>query len=185
MDKQSSHLYAFGTFRINVSERELSRDSVPVPLPPKVFDVLLVLVENHGRIVGKDELMRKVWADTFVEDANLTVNISALRKVLGEDSNGSQFIETIPKRGYRFVAPVLEVPNEEKKQIRKPPAQIREVASSSQTQPLRTGNVVALAEWHREEIEPVNEGSTHTDPAVDISPRFFNRRNVAIFIVPL
>ncbi len=101
-------VYEFGSFRIDAAERQLLRDNQPVPLPPKVFDVLLVLVENSGHIVGKDELMKTVWSDTFVEEANLTVNISALRKVLTATSPEQQFIETIPKRGYRFIAPVSE-----------------------------------------------------------------------------
>ncbi len=107
MDPKTNHIYEFGAYRIDGSERQLTREGVPVPLPPKVFDVLLVLVENHGHIVGKDELMSKVWADTFVEDANLTVNISALRKVFSGDTDESRFIETVPKRGYRFIAPVV------------------------------------------------------------------------------
>jgi DNA-binding winged helix-turn-helix (wHTH) protein/TolB-like protein/Tfp pilus assembly protein PilF len=108
MIQKTRCVYVFGSFRIEVSERQLLRDDQPVPLPPKVFDTLLVLVEHSGHIVGKDELMKTVWPDTFVEEANLTVNISALRKVLGEDSPEQQFIETIPRRGYRFIAPVSE-----------------------------------------------------------------------------
>ena len=106
MSNKTGGVYTFGAFHIDVSERELSLQGRPIPLPPKVFDVLFVLVENAGRIVGKDELMSQVWTDAFVEDANLTVNISALRKVLSEDAGASPFIETLPKRGYRFVAPV-------------------------------------------------------------------------------
>ncbi|MEP6944677.1 MAG: winged helix-turn-helix domain-containing protein [Acidobacteriota bacterium] len=112
MEPETSYIYEFGGYRVVGSERQLTRDGNPVSLPPKVFDVLLTLVENHGHIVGKDQLMRRVWADTFVEDANLTVNISALRKVLSEGTNGAQFIETVPKHGYRFVAPVVEIPAE-------------------------------------------------------------------------
>src|SRR5258707_3159256 len=98
MSQQTSGAYAFGAFRIDVRERQLSRHGQPVSLPPKVFDVLLVLVENSGHIVGKDELMKQVWSDTFVEEANLTVNISSLRKVLKEDYHHPQFIETHPRR---------------------------------------------------------------------------------------
>ena len=75
-------------------------------MQPKVFDLLLTLVERHGRLLGKDELMKSVWPDTVVEEANLANNISILRKTLGE--NGRRFIETAPKRGYRFVAEVRE-----------------------------------------------------------------------------
>src|SRR5215218_9350146 len=112
MNQEKPGIYTFDSFRIDARERQLSRNEQPVPLPPKVFDVLLVLVENSGRIVGKDELMKKVWSDTFVEEANLTVNISALRKVLNEDSHRPQFIETIPKLGFLFIVPVNNVSDE-------------------------------------------------------------------------
>jgi DNA-binding winged helix-turn-helix (wHTH) protein len=106
MSHQLKPIYEFGPYRLDVAERILSRDGKVVPLQPKVFDLLLVMVERHGRLLGKDELMKSVWPDTVVEEANLANNISILRKTLGE--NGRQFIETAPKRGYRFVADVRE-----------------------------------------------------------------------------
>ena len=106
MSRQAKELYEFGPFRIDVSERILSREGQNVPLTPKAFDTLLVLVENRGHLLEKDELMQKLWPNTFVEEANLTNNISQLRKALGEDSSGHRYIETVPKRGYRFGAPV-------------------------------------------------------------------------------
>jgi len=108
MGEQESHFYEFGRFRLDAAERVLLRDSEFVPLTPKVFDILLALVERGGRIVEKDELMKRVWPDTFVEEGNLTQNVSVLRKALGESSGGPQFIETIPRRGYRFVGTVRE-----------------------------------------------------------------------------
>src|SRR5262245_33063754 len=104
MGHQPKQIYEFGPYRLDSAERLLMRDGEVVQLQPKVFDLLLALVERHGSLVGKDELMRTVWTDTVVEEANLTNNISILRKTLG--ANGQQFIETMPKRGYRFVAPV-------------------------------------------------------------------------------
>jgi len=106
MTHQLKPIYEFGPYRLDAAERLLSRDGEVVPLQPKVFDLLLTLVERHGRLLGKDELMKSVWPDTVVEEANLANNISILRKTLGE--NGRQFIETAPKRGYRFVAEVRE-----------------------------------------------------------------------------
>jgi eukaryotic-like serine/threonine-protein kinase len=106
MLKQTKQLYEFGPFRLDVDERLLMRDGRMTPLPPKVFDTLLVLVENSGRVVSKDELMQSLWPDTFVEESNLTQNISQLRRALGDGAAGAQYIETIPKRGYRFVAGV-------------------------------------------------------------------------------
>ncbi len=85
------------------------RDGRTTPLPPKVFDTLLALVENNGRVMSKDELMRSLWPDTFVEESNLTQNISQLRRALGDGTAGAQYIETIPKRGYRFIASVHPV----------------------------------------------------------------------------
>lgn len=101
-------LYDFGRFRLDGAERVLLRDGQPVALPPKDLETLLVLVENRGHIVEKEELMRRVWPDAFVEEGNLARRISNLRSVLGEDAEGRPFIDTVPKRGYRFVAAVVE-----------------------------------------------------------------------------
>lgn len=99
--------YRFGRFELNVREGLLSADGQLVPLSPKVFDTLLLLVRNNGRMLSKDEIMAAVWADSFVEETNLTSNISRLRKTLHEDNQS--YIETFPKRGYRFRAEVTEV----------------------------------------------------------------------------
>src|SRR5215468_3979703 len=106
MQKQTRQLYEFGPFRLDASERLLMRNGRMTPLPPKVFDTLLALVENSGRVVSKDELMQLLWPDTFVEESNLTQNISQLRRALGDGAADAQYIETIPKRGYRFIAGV-------------------------------------------------------------------------------
>src|SRR5712692_5253524 len=105
----TKHIYEFGGFRLDTSERVLLRNGISVPLTPKVFDTLAVLVQKSGHVVVKDELMNEVWADSFVEESNLTQNIFVLRKVLGEDRGGRSYIETVSKRGYRFVASVREV----------------------------------------------------------------------------
>lgn len=108
MSKQTALFYAFGPFRLNKIEQFLLRDDEVVPLAPKLFEILLVLVENSGHLLTKDELMRMVWPDSIVEEGNLSRNISTLRKMLGEGSEGSKYIETVSKRGYRFVAEVRE-----------------------------------------------------------------------------
>lgn len=108
MVQQDNHCYEFGRFRLKVAERVLLREGELVPLTPKVFDILVTLVEHGGQVVAKDDLMRRVWPNTFVEEGNLTQNISLLRKALGETPGGSQFIETVPRRGYRFVAETSE-----------------------------------------------------------------------------
>jgi Tol biopolymer transport system component/DNA-binding winged helix-turn-helix (wHTH) protein len=109
MSQSIKHLYEFGPFRLDAGERLLLRDGESVPLTPKAFDLLLTLVEHHGRLLEKEELLKKVWPDTFIEEANLSYNISLIRKALGDGENGHKFIETVPKRGYRFVAGVREL----------------------------------------------------------------------------
>ena len=99
----------FGPFLIDVQERVLRRDGEAVPLTPKAFDVLAALVAQPGRLVSKQELLDKVWPDTFVEESNLTYNVFALRKALGDAADNGQYIETVPKRGYRFAAALTPV----------------------------------------------------------------------------
>jgi pimeloyl-ACP methyl ester carboxylesterase/DNA-binding winged helix-turn-helix (wHTH) protein len=98
--------FTFGPFRLDIAERRLSRGQAAIPLRMKVFDTLRVLVQNAGRLLTKDELLRTIWPDTVVEENNLNHNISVLRKALGEQATGQAFIETVPRVGYRFVAPV-------------------------------------------------------------------------------
>src|SRR6185436_7017333 len=100
--------FEFGEFQLDVRERALLRNGEAVPLTPKAFDTLVILVENAGSLVEKDEIMRAVWPDSFVEEIGLARNISVLRKALGEDAVEQQFIETVPKRGYSFTADVRE-----------------------------------------------------------------------------
>lgn len=106
--EQTKRLYEFGPFRIDVAEHSLLRDGAVVTLTPKAFDTLVLLVENSGHLLEKEELMQRLWPDTFVEEANLSNNISLLRKVLGNDPEGHHYIETVPKHGYRFAAKVVE-----------------------------------------------------------------------------
>ena len=101
--------YKFDNFCLFPGEKQLRRDGKPVPLTPKAFDLLLLLVENHGNLVTKEEFLRKLWPDSFVEEIALAHNVSHLRKALKSGPNESTFIETVPKRGYRFTGSVLEV----------------------------------------------------------------------------
>ena len=102
----ASSVHEFGPFRLESTERLLLRAGQPVSLTPKAFDLLVYLVDHSGRLVTKQALMSELWPGTFVEEANLTFTVSALRKALGEGQDGEQFIQTVPTRGYRFVAPV-------------------------------------------------------------------------------
>jgi DNA-binding winged helix-turn-helix (wHTH) protein/TolB-like protein/lipoprotein NlpI len=101
--------YSFGSFRLYPSEQLLVREEDPIPLAPKTFELLLALVESHGHLITREALMQAIWPDSFVEETNLTVNISLLRKALGEMPGGRPWIATIPKRGYRFDGPVVTV----------------------------------------------------------------------------
>ena len=105
---KSKHLYGFGSYRLDAVERVLLRDGQPVTLPPKDLETLLVLVERAGHIVEKEELLEKVWPGVFIEEGNLARHIFNLRQVLGDSPDGRKYIETIPKRGYRFVAVIHE-----------------------------------------------------------------------------
>jgi len=113
MNRPPKRFYEFDQFRIDIEERQLLRVGRPVMLTPKVFDILLTLVENNGHTVGKDKLMELVWADSYVDEGNLNRNVSTLRKVLGEDSHKPRFIKTVPKRGYRFESAVHEIVEED------------------------------------------------------------------------
>lgn len=104
---RSARKYAFGPFLMDLGERLLLRDSQPVPLTSKAFELLAVLLEESGHLVDKQELLRRVWGESFVEEAVLSVNVAAIRRALSD--NGHQYIETVPKRGYRFIAPVQKM----------------------------------------------------------------------------
>ena len=121
--------YEFGPFRLEPAEYRLLRDDCSIPLTRKAFNTLLALVERHGTLVSKQELMSAVWPDITVEENNLDRNISTLRKALGDQADGQPFIETVPRVGYRFVAPVLEnMPRgQEAKELPEEPAARHEI----------------------------------------------------------
>src|SRR5437868_7484466 len=106
-------LYNFDLFTVDVAEGRLWRGREMVALTPKAFDTLLVLLAHRGNVVNKDTLLDEVWKDTFVEESTLAQNISTLRKALGTLPGGGQFIETVPRRGYRFTADVKEIIGED------------------------------------------------------------------------
>jgi len=142
MSKAIKHLYEFGPFRVDPDQRLLLRDDHPVPLQPKAFDTLLVLLQHPGEVVLKDDLMKSLWPDSFVEESNLSQNIFVLRKALGDKGGDQRYIVTLPGRGYRFDAEVREVtvggqepasevrPSSEPTSEGRAPAQARDVAVS-------------------------------------------------------
>ena len=106
---ENKHLYEFGVFRLDPIERVLARNGERISLAPKAFDTLLILVHHSGHVLTKDELLNTLWPDSFVEENNLTQQISQLRRALGEGVDGQNFIETLPKLGYRFLPEVREI----------------------------------------------------------------------------
>jgi DNA-binding winged helix-turn-helix (wHTH) protein/TolB-like protein len=108
-EENRSSVYEFGQFRLDARARQLHRSGVPVQLTAKAVDTLLVLLENHGDVIAKSDLMDRVWGETAVEENNLTQQISALRKAFGEKASDHKFIVTVPGRGYSFVAAVRNV----------------------------------------------------------------------------
>lgn len=131
METRPRQSYDFGPFRLIPDERQLLRGEETVPLTPKAFDLLVVLVENRGHLVTKDELMKLVWGESFVEEANLSVNISSLRRALGEAPADNRYIETVPRRGYRFVGAVTE--------SHERPGEVERLGANGIAAPARTG----------------------------------------------
>jgi len=124
MSQLHRRLYECGPFVLDPLNRLLSRNGSPLPLPPKAFETLLVLVEHRGDLVEKEQLMKAVWPDTFIEENNLTQYISLLRRTLGDTADQRQYIETVPRLGYRFVAPVREIVGAER--LESGPTRIKE-----------------------------------------------------------
>jgi predicted ATPase/DNA-binding winged helix-turn-helix (wHTH) protein len=112
MEKDFSKIFTFDDFKVDAERRVLLKNGETVALNSKTFDLLLILVENHGQILSKDELLEKVWEGQFVEENNLTVHISAIRKALGEKKGEPQFIVTIPGKGYKFIAEIRQAADE-------------------------------------------------------------------------
>ena len=116
-----SKIYEFSGFRLEKAQRRLLYRGQPIQLKPKILDLLLFLVETRGQLIEKEDLLREIWHDAVVEENNITVSISHLRKILGEDRLNPKFIETVPRRGYRFVAEVVELPATTSGPLVKPP----------------------------------------------------------------
>lgn len=139
--EQRSIVYAFGPFRLDLTERRLLRSGTPVPLQPKAFGLLQVLVERQGHLVHKDELMGILWPDTVVDDSNLTQNVYVLRKALGSDEFGRAYLETVPRCGYRFIAPVRRMESGDQVSVARPPSEAPQgfsVPLQSQPEPVIT-----------------------------------------------
>ncbi len=164
MSIQTKDIYEFEEFRLDFTEKTLRRGGEVVPITPKVFQTLHFFVENAGHLLEKDELMEKLWQGRFVEESNLTFNIKMLRKALGDDATKPRYIETVPKRGYRFVAEVRRVEAAKDEKWRRgtgergislttdAPSSLLPFSSSHKAR--ASGSVVALADWRRDDNEP-------------------------------
>jgi DNA-binding winged helix-turn-helix (wHTH) protein/tetratricopeptide (TPR) repeat protein/TolB-like protein len=136
--RAEKYVYEFDVFRVDPIRRRLLRGGEQVPLTPKAFAILLVLLEHRGELVEKEDLLQRIWPDTHVTEANLTQNVSSLRKALGERANDHRYVVTVPGRGYSFVAEILEVPREatgEMEIVRDPPAPAAEMVPAPVAEP--------------------------------------------------
>lgn len=162
LEWQISQYYEFGPFRLAPIEHRLYRDGSVILLPPKEFDLLLLLVQNPGQVLNRESLIKALWPNTVVEEANLNVHISALRKVLAETPGEHHYIETLPRLGYRFIAQVIEVKETQEAQV----------SSPSAAQP---GNGVAIS----------NQGAAMIESGLEAPRGWFSRLRLAAAPLPL
>lgn len=134
-------IYEFADFRLIPEDNLLLRDGASIPLPPKAFSTLVLLLEHHGHLVRKEELIEQVWADAFVEEAAVSRCVWTIRNALGEDSKSQRFIQTVPKRGYKFVAAVTRVDPENAERIKRLQSRPPELTKSGDHA------IVSLADW--------------------------------------
>ena len=155
--------YAFGEFRLDPEKRMLYRGDAEVSLPPKVIETLIVLVENQGEIVSKADLMEKVWADSIVEESNLSQHLYLLRRTLGEAGEGRPVIETLRRRGYRFSAEVRLIDHPFRDTTRLQPVQVA-----------KSNNIYSVVDWQSGpeiQTQETNERKGRTDQPIKSTPR--------------
>ncbi len=168
MNASPKRFFEFGSFRIDTVKRLLLRDGEPIALKAKCFEMLQVLVEARGQVLDKDELMRRVWTDTIVEESNITVYISTLRKALGENPQEHRYIVTVPGRGYRFVAEVKEVREESAELILQEQSQLSLITEEGQVERSLEGEGRSFPPLHRLSVFP------------SLSRRWRHRRQVIV-----
>lgn len=181
MTEREKEIYEFGPFRLDAAEHVLLREGRPVPLVPKALTTLITLVEQRGRLVKKEELMQRIWPDTVVEENNLNKYISALRKALGEANDGQRYIETVPTRGYRFIAEVRRLPAVEELVVEKHTltrivAESEEQATDEIGQSPRVASRLQLKS-HRVASLALTASTVFIAAAVCVSAIFFYGRN--------
>ena len=175
--------YEFGRFTLEPDEQRLLHDGVPVSITPKAFDILVALVRRAPRLVSKDQLLKEVWPDAFVEEANLPVHISALRRALNEGVEGERYIETVPRRGYRFVAPV-RADAEAEATLPEPLATATEPGADTSQVPAFADSLAGTAAASTEALIPVVEPSDLVRaPGSGVNPAPAARRRYRTLIV--
>ncbi|HYV13803.1 MAG TPA: alpha/beta fold hydrolase [Pyrinomonadaceae bacterium] len=169
MMNRPGRFYLFDSFRVDVNERLLFKDNREVSLTPKVFDTLLVLLENSSHVMTKKELMQQVWPDSFVEENNLAQNISILRKALGKTHEGEDYIQTVPKRGYRFVGAVRATGGEEESVIVRERTRARIVVERDDEDPVASARVI--------DVLPTAVAPKQLEPALQRTPETMYARS--------
>jgi Tol biopolymer transport system component/DNA-binding winged helix-turn-helix (wHTH) protein len=165
----------FGEFLLDVKEKVLLRNGERLSINPKTFQLLVTLIENRGHLVEKDQLMKSLWADSFVEEANLAFTVSLLRRTLGDDAKSPRFIETVPRHGYRFIAEVRQALVEDEVPLMKRRMSLAQmngadVAPHPSPGPSASGGthspgaVVALADWQHDSVEPASPPAERSSP---------------------
>jgi len=172
------HFYRFGDFTVDTDQKILLRNGAPLPVTPKVFDTLLILIENSGRIVEKQKLMDQLWPDSFVEESNLTFNIQQLRKSLGDDARHPRYIETVARRGYRFIAPVEEVLSDSGAAARKVTHRFETLDALSKTPGNSNASVIGPATSHT--VESATSSDFARPRAGTTHARRLDRKSVAV-----
>ncbi|HEY4423928.1 MAG TPA: alpha/beta fold hydrolase [Pyrinomonadaceae bacterium] len=169
MMNRPGRFYLFGSFRVDVTERLLFKENREVSLTPKVFDTLLVLLDNSSHVMTKKELMQQVWPDSFVEENNLAQNISILRKALGKTHEGEHYIQTVSKRGYRFVGDVRATGGEEESVIVRERTRARIVVERDDEDPAAAARVI--------DVLPTAVTPKQLEPALQRSPETMYARS--------
>ena len=170
MSLQSNDIYEFADFRLDLAEKVLLRDDVSIPITPKVFETLQFFVENAGQLIEKNELMERIWHERFVEESNLTFNIKMLRKALGDDASKPKFIETVPKRGYRFIAGVRRVEERAISSLGIPRPPYHPVSPSHAPSATTSKRVVNLEEWRHDADPKLSEGPNGRALKLELEP---------------
>lgn len=168
-------IYEFKGFRLEEAQQRLLYNGQPVSLKPKILDLLRFLVQSRGQLIAKEDLMREIWPDTIVEENNITVSMSILRKTLGENRSKPQFIQTVPRRGYRFVADVIELSTE---QIDRDEASLNGEGAESEEQPIDSLAVLPMDSPEKDpNVEYLSDGITES--IIDMLSRIPNLRVLA------